>query len=203
MRGQIKEVLTGLAKATVIVTHDQLEALIALHAHIGRQAAIQPEEAGRTHGFQSHGQIRSARRDHHGLPRIGLRPVQAQVRAQSEQSGGGVVRTLWKQFEQRASGFLVYAGGQHGVAAFGQSAHAGRDLLHVFARAQHHFGTSGASATASVQVDAFGQFRQGAVLQAFQSLVRGEKALGDAGQHGADVVFGHGARYLFFGLAGK
>ena len=27
MRGQIKEVLTGLSKATVIVTHDQLEAL--------------------------------------------------------------------------------------------------------------------------------------------------------------------------------
>jgi len=31
MRGQIKEVLTGLSKATVIVTHDQLEALTMAH----------------------------------------------------------------------------------------------------------------------------------------------------------------------------
>src|SRR5438094_5752705 len=31
MRGQIKEVLSGLSKATVIVTHDQLEALTIAH----------------------------------------------------------------------------------------------------------------------------------------------------------------------------
>ncbi len=42
MRGQIKEVLAGLSKATVIVTHDQLEALtMADHIAVMRHGAIE------------------------------------------------------------------------------------------------------------------------------------------------------------------
>jgi ABC-type sugar transport system ATPase subunit len=43
MRGQIKEVLTGLSKATVIVTHDQLEALTMAN----RIAIMDGRSAGR------------------------------------------------------------------------------------------------------------------------------------------------------------
>jgi multiple sugar transport system ATP-binding protein len=48
MRGQIKEVLTGLSKATVIVTHDQLEALtMANRIAIMRDGLI--EQVGTPH----------------------------------------------------------------------------------------------------------------------------------------------------------
>lgn len=48
MRGQIKEVLSGLSKATVIVTHDQLEALTMAHRiAIMREGVI--EQVGTPH----------------------------------------------------------------------------------------------------------------------------------------------------------